>query len=319
MRACSASGRILPRRSERSGLLRVWLGVAYTAGTPVWIQAQTPLTGHYPPGQSGIRGAAAQEPGFVYTNFSRLFSNLEVADAHGNMTQDMDELRFANISMFTWTSNHELFGMRYGALAGIPFSTGNLRPVDSDTASGGFALGDVLLTPLSLYGRSARFDYQVQFTLWTSSGRFTPGAANNRGTGFGSLVYSLGGVFYPGGDRARWSVSAIARIGQNFEQDGSGITPGDDIVVDWGIGRMVPLFGRQVDMGVSGFGAWQINDQQGPEGSADPGHYRYYGIGPEASMPLSDSLSLRIRAQWEFGARNVVHGNNLWVIFAWRT
>ncbi len=88
--------------------------------------------------------------------------------------------------------------------------------------------------------------------------------------------------------------------------------------MDWGIGKVVPLFGRLVDMGVSGFGAWQVSSQTGPAGSADPARYRYYGVGPEASMPLSKAVSMRVRAQWEFGSRNVVQGNNLWIIFAMR-
>ena len=55
-------------------------------------QTQTPLHGHYPPGQSGIRGAVTPEPGSAYTNFSRFFSNLEVKDASGASAQsDLDD------------------------------------------------------------------------------------------------------------------------------------------------------------------------------------------------------------------------------------
>ena len=195
--------------------------------------------------------------GIAYTNFSRFFSNLEITDASGEGVQNLDELRYANISMLTWTTDLEFLGMRYGALAGVPFSTGNLRPSGDDVDSG-FGLGDVLITPLALYGESTRFDYQVQLTVWTASGRFSPGADDNRGAGFWALVYSLGGVFYPGGDRERWSLSAVARIEQNFEQADSGITPGDDIVVDWGVGRIVHAGGHPIDIGVSGFAAWQM-------------------------------------------------------------
>jgi hypothetical protein len=310
----------LLQMSTAAGLPRVRgvskLAVALFCTAPAW--AQTPLTGHYPPGQSGIRGAATPDAGFVYTNFSRFFTNLQLTDSGGSTVQDLDEMRYANISMFALTTDLEIFGMRYGALAGVPFSTGNLRPSADDALSDDFGLGDVLLTPISLYGRNTRFDYQFQLTFWTASGHFEPGGTRNRGSGFPALVYSLGGVFYPGGDRANWSLSAVARIEQNFEQDGTGITPGNDIVVDWGIGKVVPLFGRAVDMGVSGFGAWQVSSQTGPAGSAAVGRYSYYGIGPEASVPLSGGLSMRIRAQWEFGAQNVVEGNNLWIIFAWR-
>ena len=68
--------------------------------------------------------------------------------------------------------------MRYGALAGVPVATGDISSSASESALG---LGDILVTPVSLYGKSASFDYQIQFTVWTPSGRFSPGSARNRG------------------------------------------------------------------------------------------------------------------------------------------
>ena len=157
----------------RPGLL-VLLIVCSSAD--VVAQPQVLVTGHYPPGQSGIRGASTPEPGVMYTNFSRFFTNLEVVGAPDTAPGDIDdELRYANISMITWTTDRELFGLRYGALAGVPFATGDVR--SSDRESSGIGLGDILLTPLSLYGRSARADYQVQFTVWTPSGEVLPGIA----------------------------------------------------------------------------------------------------------------------------------------------
>jgi hypothetical protein len=274
--------------------------------------AQAPVTGHYPPGQSGIRGAATPDTGLSLTNFSRFFTNLE--GVGGGTAADIHELRYANISMFTWTPGWTLFGMSYGALAGIPVATGDLR---SD-GSREFGLGDVLLTPISLYGKSAWFDHQFQFTVWTPSGHFSPGSSRNRGTGFWALVYSVGGVYYPGGDRSAWSISAVARGEQNFEQRHSGIRPGDDVVVDWGIGRMLPPRHRRLEIGVSGFGAWQLSAQEGGDVGVEDQRYRLLGAGPEASMSLSDPLTIRIRAQWEFAARHIVRGNNLWLIFNYR-
>ncbi len=278
--------------------------------------AQLPLTGHYPPGQSGIRGAATPRPGISFTNFNRFFSNLETVDANGERVGEPDELRYANISMITWTTKWQVLGMQYGALAGIPFATGDLQDPTDET--GGFGLGDILLTPISLYGVSHDFDYQFQFTVWSASGRFSPGAPDNRSTGFWSLVYSLGGVYYPGGHRDQWSLSAVARIEQNFEQEDTGITPGDDIVIDWGVGRALHAGDRAIDAGVSGYGAWQLNSQAGGDPETRGLRYRYFGVGPEASMSITEPFSVRVRAHWEFAARNVVRGNNLWVILNYR-
>ncbi len=67
-------------------ILILLLGV----GQAVVANAQTPVTGHYPPGQSGIRGASTPDPGFALTNFNRLFTNVDVADASGAETQSPD-------------------------------------------------------------------------------------------------------------------------------------------------------------------------------------------------------------------------------------
>ena len=278
--------------------------------------AQTPVTGHYPPGQSGVRGASTPAPGVQLTNFNRFFTNLEVVGEAGTPPDAIgEELRYANITMITWTTSWELLGMRYGALAGIPFATGNL---DEPTSESGFGLGDILVTPLSLYGKSDSFDYQVQLTVWTPSGHFSPGSPRNRGTGFWALVYSLGGVYYPRGDREAWSISAVARLEQNFEQRDSGIEPGDDIVVDWGVARMFRVWDRALDDGVSGFGAWQLTLQQGGPPGTDAIRYRLLGIGPEASLGVLDSFTVRVRAQWELAARHIVRGNNVWLILNYR-
>lgn len=274
-------------------------------------QPTTPIHGHYPPGQTGLRGAAAASVGWSYTNFSRLFSNLDVKDQAGNTTQHVGEARYANISLITWTTAQKFYGMNYGAIVGIPFASGNLNPGSDDIGQSGFDLGDIVITPVALSGAGSWFDYQVQFAVWTPSGKFSPGASDNRGSGFWSLVYTVGGVWYPGGNRRGWSLSAVARVEQNFEQTSTGLTPGDNFDIDWGIGRIVHLGPYALDVGVSGFGTWQMNSQSGGQNGS---RYRYYGIGPEVSAVVADRWAVRLRAQWEFGVRNAVQGNNIWLI-----
>ncbi len=272
--------------------------------------AQTPIAGHYPPGQSGIRGAATPRAGWSVTNFNRFFSNLEAKGADGNTTGTVDEMRYANITMVGVTTNYRILGLQYGALAGFPFATGNLNPSSDDLTSKEFGMGDILVTPISLYGKNGPWDYQFQFTYWSSSGEFSPGGTKNRGAGYESLVYSLGGTYYPGGNRKDWSVSAVARLGQNFEQAETGITPGDDIVVDWGVGKVL---GR-AEVGASGFGTWQLSHQSGGAPLPDNSLYSYLGIGPEAKYSPWDHWTIGARAHFEFETRNAVQGNNLWII-----
>jgi hypothetical protein len=252
--------------------------------------------------------------GWAVTNFNRFFTNLAVKDAQGLTTSDVSELRYANITMITWATPWKVFGMNYGALAGIPFSTGNLRPSAADVQSSSFGLGDVLVTPVSLYGIAREYDYQVQFTVWTASGRFSPGGTDNRGTGFWALVYSVGGTYYPRDARDDWSLSAVARFEQNFEQHDSGIMPGDDVVIDWGVGKVVSAGSRPLDLGLSGFATWQLTRQTGGPPGTDTSPYRTFGLGPEANLAITDAFALRLRLHWELGVRNSVEGNGVWVI-----
>lgn len=271
--------------------------------------AQTPIHGHYPPGQTGVRGAAFADPGWSVTDFNRFFSNLEIKDDAGNTAGQAGELRYANILVVSWTSDRQILGMTYGAYLGIPVATGDLNADSPNSSSLG--LGDIIATPVALYGRTSAFDYQFQLSVWTPSGEFTPGGSKNRGSGFWSLIYSAGAVWYPDEDRRSWSVSAVARIEQNFDQAHTGIRPGDNLDLDWGVGKIVPLFGHPFDLGVSGFATWQISTQSG---GGDPARYAYYGAGPEIGTPIADGWALRLRAQWEFGTRNAVQGNNVWLI-----
>src|SRR4051812_1209741 len=272
--------------------------------------AATPLHGHYPPGQTGLRGGATPAAGWSLTDFSRLFSNLEIKDRSGNPAGQSGELRYANIAVLTWTSDYQLLGMNYGAYLGVPVATGNLNPEDQ-ISNPSIGLGDIIATPVALYGRGAEFDYQFQLSLWTPSGEFKPGGTKNRGSGFWSLIYSVGGAWYPGGDRQDWSVSAVARIEQNFEQSYTGIAPGDDFDIDWGIGKILRVVGHPFDVGISGFGTWQISTQSGAKSL---GRYHYKGVGPEISTAITDGWAARIRAQWEYDTRNAVQGNNVWFI-----
>ena len=215
-------------------------------------EAATPVHGHYPPGQTGLRGAAAAAPGWFITDFNRLFSNLDVKDANGTSVSHAGEQRYANILMTGWTSETKILGMNYGALIGVPFATGNINPGLGDTTSSDFALGDIIVTPVSLYGASLP-------TLTTScssrSGPRRDGSSSKPNQSRLRLLvgdHSAGGVWYPGGDRQDWSVSAVARLEQNFEQPGTGITPGDNFDLDWGIGKVMRLGPYRFDAGVSG-------------------------------------------------------------------
>jgi hypothetical protein len=89
-------------------------------------------------------------------------------------------------------------------------------------------------------------------------------------------------------------------------------------VIDWGVGRAFRVANHSFDVGASGFGAWQLTAQRGglPEqmsNATDPS-----GSDQKVSLPIFGRLTLRLRIQIELAARDIVRGNNVWIIFNYR-
>ena len=58
-----------------------------------------------------------------------------------------------------------------------------------------------------------------------------------------------------------WSASALTRTLVHTEQEDTDVTPGEEFVVEWGIGRQIPVFKDLVIRpGISGCAYWQIDD-----------------------------------------------------------
>ena len=75
---------------------------------------------------------------------------------------------------------------------------------------------------------------------------------------------------------------------------------------------------RALDVGVSGFGEWQLTAQHGGPPGTNEQRYRLLGVGPESSLAIFGPLTLRLRVQVELAARDIVRGNNVWIIFNYR-
>jgi hypothetical protein len=77
---------------------------------------------------------------------------------------------------------------------------------------------------------------------------------------------------------------------------------------------MFTVADRPLDVGVSGFAELQLTRQQGGAPGTEDVLYRLFGAGPEASFAIAGPLSVRVRAHGEFGAHEIVRGNNVWII-----
>jgi len=295
------------------------LAAGALVSTPTRAQPQTPVFGHYPGGHTGLRNAATPKPGWAYANFSRFHWSSELVNGNGDDVGNTDQSFYANISVIDLVTEHEIFGMNYGAFTAIPFNDIYNRPSGGTDDVSGFGIGDIALVPLVLYGKKGSFDYQAGLGFWAPTGKFKPGDTDSHGAGFWSLIGSAGVCYYPSEDRRAWSMSGLVRYEWNFDQKYTDINVGHDLVLDYGIGRMFEV-GKSsqnlLDVGLSGFGKWQTTRETGVNAAPDSTKYKVFGAGPEVQLIVpSRKMKLIFRAHHEFGAINTSEGNTFWSSF----
>ena len=280
-------------------------------------RADTPISGHYPGGHTGILAGATPPEGLGFFTFTKLSDPGNLKDAQGNTIGATNKTTVAQISGIAWHTDYKIAGMTWGGLLAVPFNDDFNRPTGQSGSSSGFGLGDIVFVPLAFYGISPHFDYQIGAGVWAPSGSFTPGSKNNHGSGFWEAIYTLGGAYYPDGNRKSFNLSAVLRIEQNFTQRHTDIHVGDNVVMDWGIGSpLLPLDETHkhiVRVGVTGFAATQFTRETGSNAALDTSFYRVFALGPEFNYFYPDwKLKFLFRPQWEFDARNTTEGMTYW-------
>lgn len=207
----------------------------------------------------------------------------------------------------------KLWHANYGFMVVVPTMSNSLElPRLGFSTSSSLGFGDVYVQPLNLGWHTPRADYQAGLAFYAPTGRFTPGANDNKGLGMWSFEQSAGATFYF--DSAKvWSISALAFNESHTKKRGVDLRAGDMLTVEGGAGgtfskgalTLGPVYGAQ----------WKLtNDHVGLPLPADVplGRNRIYTAGPEvtAALPLKLpwTASITARYLWDFDARSSFQG-----------
>lgn len=267
---------------------------------------------HYPLGVEGIKAATLPPPGHYFRNYFLVYSATENTDKDGNNDgSDFDAMITAYAPRWIWITDIEILGGNYGMDILVPFFHNQVdinAPGIHDDKS---CIGDIYVEPFVLSWHGPWWDAAVGAAFWAPTGHYDSGEPASPGRGYWSGMFTFGGTVYL--DEAKtWSVSALGRYEIHTEQDDTDITPGDDLHIEWGIGKTVA---KGWDVGVAGFCHWQTTDDDNVNGAYDPSvHDAVYAAGPEVlgmveKMPfLERPMILSVRALWEFGAKDRPEG-----------
>jgi hypothetical protein len=237
------------------------------------------------------------EPGLHVVDRVVSYRADELRDRHGDAVP-VEGLRLralANGFGLAWVVDVPRIGARAGATVAAPVVDVRLASERPEASVDRFGLADVFLQPLKLGWRRDRLDAVAAYALYVPTGR-SP-LAGGGGVSNGQLTHEVsgGGTVWVD-DRRAWYVTALGSYQLNMRKLGIDITRGDVVQVQGGVGARV--LERRLELGVVGYGLWQVRDDRG---TGVPRHHRgardeAYGLGPEVVLslrPLPARLRLR--------------------------
>lgn len=267
-------------------------------------------TGHSVPGFYGLEVGVVPPLGIHYENSTVIYSASTQTDRDGNSTGSGSITTLANFNTLTYTSPWLLLGGNLVMRAQVPLATAAPNPYSTAAETAGLGLGDAFLQPISIYWEGKHHLINFGYGYWLDTGSFDAASQDNLGKGFRSHEASLGLTYYPSKKRD-WHYSILGRYEVHESMSGKDLTPGDDIVVDWGIGKKLD---ERWSAGAVGYAVWQTSSEGGSEGNSGSGYYGTAAVGGEVSyLPEGWDGKIIARGYLEFGSFNRPEGQMLFV------
>jgi hypothetical protein len=294
------------------------------------------------PGQMGLNAGILPPPGATYANVTMGYYANTFNGPSGNAIPATGSYNvWAIENVFYYVPPLKILGGNIGFNIIITPATGSL---DADLvipalgnanlsgAAGGAGLADLYIQPFTLGWHLKRLDFLVTDGLMFPTGRYSPGATDNVGTGYFGNHLQTGTTLYVTKNKA-----TSANFFTDWEDHGSrpgtfntSKTPGQAFTDEWGVGQVLPLkknFSKLMQIGVVGYDQWQITANGGtiPIGSTGltaPAsllpYYSVHAVGGQVNyiMPAK-SLSLNFKFYNEYKADSHFLGDTFVFGGAW--
>jgi hypothetical protein len=291
------------------------------------------------PGQMGLNAGILPSPGFTYVNMDINYDAGSFNGPKGNavpVTGNYNVWAIENI--FYYVPSTKFLGGNLGFMVIFPTAaTGslvadvNVQGVPNlSAAGGGSGLADLWLQPFTLGWHLKRWDLQVGDAFMVPTGRYSPGATNNVGSGYFGNHLQTGTTYYITKNKGTsanlftdWEVHGTRQGTNNTYK-----TPGQAFTDEWGIGQILPLkkdFSKLLQIGVVGYDQWQVTNNGGtvsvagiPVPASIIPQYSVHAIGGQLNYILpAKNFSLFIKGYHEYSASSHTLGNTIVFGGAW--
>ena len=169
--------------------------------------------GQYQPGQYGLNAGVLPDPGITYADLNLNYNAGQLNFANGNPTRFKGSYNvWAWENIFFYVPKFKILGAKFAPFIAFPtLGTGSLTlPFLGDgvtAGTGGFALADTWFQLAHLGWHLPRADVWTAYAFMAPTGRYTPGAVNNVGSGYWGNNFAGGGTFYLTKDMGRLQTS----------------------------------------------------------------------------------------------------------------
>jgi len=295
------------------------------------------------PGQVGLNAGILPSPGFTYVNITENYSAGTFNNSQGSAIPATGTYNvWAVENLFYFVPDTKFLGGNLGFNIIFPTpATGSLvadiviqgqtRP-NLGAAGGGSGLADLWVQPFTVGWHLKRWDVQVGDAFMIPTGRYSPGATDNVGSGYFGNHLQTGTTFYITKNKGTsanlftdWEVH-----GNRQGTNGTYKSPGQAFTDEWGLGQILPLkkdLSKLLQVGVVGYDQWQVTDNGGqiPIGSTGltlPAsllpHYSVHAVGGQLTYIVpAKNISVFFKGYHEYSASSHLLGNTFTFGGAW--
>jgi hypothetical protein len=273
--------------------------------------------GQYLPGQFGLNSGILPEAGITYSSMTINYSADRLNDSQGDQTPLTGIYSvWAVENLFFYVPNKKILGGKL--MTGIvapTFANGSVTVTQLGANAGGFGIADILVQPVTLGWKLKRADLWIGDGFVAPTGRYTPGASDNIGSGYWGNQVMSGSTVYLTKNKGT-SANLFTDWETHGTKEGSNITPGQTFTMEWAFGQVLPLdkqMHKLFQAGLIGYDQWQVSNDSGNLSSGIPAstvpYYSANAIGFQTNFILPQkNLNLFFKFDEDFSAKARVEG-----------
>jgi len=291
--------------------------------------------GQWIPGQMGLNARIVPEPGMTFVNIDIDYTSSKLNGPRGNGVPIQGSYDiWAVENLIYYVPDSKLLGGKVGFMIGQPtVANGSATLPQFGLGFGGFGAADTFVQPFTLGWSMKRVAFYGAYGFFAPTGRYTPGAANNIGSGYWGDHFMTGTTLY-----LTKNQGTSANLFTDWEFHGSKqgtnntrSTPGQAFTTEWGVGQALPLkkdLSMLAQLGGVGYDQWQVSDNGGTIPNPIPGgaplpasllpRYSVHAAGLQANFIMpGKNLSAFFKSYWEYSATARPIGRTLVIGGTW--